>query len=269
VPVSERGKARSWNRHEQPAAPPDADERAAWEAERERLMAMLSQQQRVAQTGLITAGLVHEVGNHVMLIHGLAYLALRGCDPAKWRSTLQQVQAQCEELSDTMRTILAFAGRREEGAVATFRVGDVIAQAVRLLRPLARDRGVALRDEVRRDAVLIGEQRLLVQALVNLGSNAVRACDGRPGTVALRADLLQGRLCRIEVEDDGLGIPEHLRHRLFRPFVTGHAGSGGSGLGLFLVRRVVRGMGGSIHVTTSPEGTRFRLDVPATAPPCS
>jgi signal transduction histidine kinase len=265
--MSKRIKGEPWPRHRQPLTAPDADERAAWEAERERLFGMLWQQQRLAQTGLITAGLVHEVGNQLMLLQGLAYVALRAEDPAKWRDALEQVQVRSEDLSDTMRTILAFAGRQEEGTVATFRVKDVVAQAVRLLRPLAQERRVSLKDGVRGDAVLIGEQRLLVQALVNLGSNAVRACVGRRGTVTLRADLLQGRRCRIEVEDDGPGIPEHLRHRLFRPFVTGHAGAGGNGLGLFLVRRVVRSMGGSIHVTTSPDGTRFRLDLPATTPP--
>lgn len=253
------------------AAPPtngaaDSQDGAAWQKERQRLLGMLAQQQRVAQTGLITAGLVHEVANHAMLIKGLAYTALRGCDPQRWRAALKQIEGRCDELSETMDTVLAFAGRKQESEIQTFRAADVVDQAARLLRPLALARRVSLFASVQADTVLVGEQRLLVQALMNLGSNAVRACDGRPGCVTIRASCVDDRLCRIEVQDDGLGVPEYLRHRLFRPFVTSQTGSEGTGLGLFLVRQAVRRMGGVICVETSPKGTRVQVDLPATRP---
>lgn len=239
------------------------EERAAWAQERERLLSMVAQQQRVAQTGLVTSGLVHEVSNHVMLINGLAYMALRGCDPAKWKSTLGQIQERCDEISETMRTVLDFVGRRQEGRLESFRVSGVLEEAARLLRPLALAKSIGIDRQVRHDAVLLGERRLLVQALVNLASNAVRAYDGATGRIRLSASSSDGTRCLIDVEDRGGGIPEHLRHRLFRPFVTGHASSGGSGLGLFLVRQVVRRMGGTIRVESSRFGTKIRLDLPA------
>jgi signal transduction histidine kinase len=242
-------------------------ERAAWEKERERLLSMLSQQQRVAQTGLTTAGLVHEIANQVMLVQGLAFMALRSRDPVRWRENLQQIQARCDDISDTMRTVLDFVGRRAEGDLETFRASDIVAGAARLVRPLAMTKSVGIERRVEQDAVLVGERRMLVQALVNLVSNAIRACDGQPGCVRLGVTCTDERRCVIEVEDDGLGIPEALRPRLFRPFVTGHAGSGGSGLGLFVVRQVVRRMGGTIRVRTSPGGTSVRLDLPSSGPP--
>nr|MDJ0974683.1 ATP-binding protein [Planctomycetota bacterium] len=70
---------------------------------------------------------------------------------------------------------------------------------------------------------------------------------------------------RIEVEDNGPGIPGHLRRRIFRPFVTGDAKDGGRGVGLFIVRQAVRRLGGSIRVESGPKGTRFGIDLPALA----
>ena len=249
--------------HTAPAPPGLDDERAAWARERERLLSMLAQQQRVAQTGLVTSGLVHEVANHVMLIKGLSYMALRGCDPRAWRDTLGQIQTRCDEISETMRTVLDFVGRREEGRLESFPVSGVLEETARLLRPLAMAKSIGIDREVEEDTLLLGERRMLVQALVNLASNAIRAYDGAAGRIALRATSpVRGR-CRIDVRDGGPGIPEDLRHRLFRPFVTGHAASGGSGLGLFLVRQVVRRMGGTIRVESSPRGTDIQLDLPA------
>jgi signal transduction histidine kinase len=201
-----------------------------------------------------------------MLIKGLSFTALRGCDPARWRSALKQIDERCEALSETMATVLAFAGRRKEPDLKTFRAADVVAQAERLLRPLALSKGVSLSAHVDEDMVFIGEPRPLVQALMNLGSNAVRACDGRGGRVTLHASRVDEGTCRLMVKDDGLGVPEYLRHRLFRPFVTSQAASEGTGLGLFLVRQTVRRMGGVIRVETSPAGTCVQLDLPATRP---
>jgi signal transduction histidine kinase len=68
------------------------------------------------------------------------------------------------------------------------------------------------------------------------------------------------------VIDDGPGIPDDMRGRLFRPFATGHRDTGGRGLGLFVVRQAIRKLGGSIRVETSSSGTTFRLEFPSAKP---
>jgi signal transduction histidine kinase len=245
----------------------------AWADERGRLLNMLAQQQRLAQAGLLTAGLAHEISNHVMVITGLAFSAQRSVDPKRWRNTLAKIQERCDDLSQTLSTILAFAGRREQdGRRGAFSAGAVVAQATRLLRPLAIEQGVGLVHTVTADAELHGDERLAVQALVNVGSNAIRACAGRPGRIELDVATLPGGTCRIQVKDDGPGIPEHLRPGVFRPFVTSQTDTGGHGLGLFIVRRAVGQLGGRIRLETSSTGTSICLDlpipsVPASAPP--
>ena len=119
-----------------------------------------------------------------------------------------------------------------------------------------------LEHSVEGDGGVLGDSRLLVQALVNLASNAIRACAETKGRVRIEASSPTDGFCRFEVIDDGPGIPEAMRGRLFRPFSTGSAASGGNGLGLFIVRQSVRRLGGTIRVRTSPSGTTFVVDLP-------
>lgn len=233
-----------------------------WIEERARLLNLLAQQQRLAQTGLLTAGLAHEISNHVMVITGIAFAAQRSIDPSSWKGALEKIRERCDDLSQTMATILAFADRREHSLKTTFYASDVVAQAVRLLRPLALKNVIAFGHHVHDDALLAGDERLAVQALVNLGSNAIRACAGRPSRLAIRVSAAGEGKCRITVEDDGPGIPENLRAGIFRPFVTSQTDTNGHGLGLFIVRRAVVKLGGSIRVETSSQGTTFHLDLP-------
>ena len=241
---------------------PELEGDAAWVEERARLMNLLAQQQRLAQTGLLTAGLAHEISNHVMVIAGLAFAAQRSIDPASWKEALGQIEERCRDLSQTMETILAFADRRKTTLQTTFQASHVVQEAVRLLRPLALKSAVSFSHDVQIDATIAGDERALVQALVNLGSNAIRACEGRSSHLAIRVTSGGAGTCRILVEDDGPGIPEHLRRGIFRPFTTSQTDSNGHGLGLFIVRRAIVKLGGSIRVQTSSEGTTFTVDVP-------
>jgi signal transduction histidine kinase len=239
-----------------------SDAAARWAAERERLLELLAQQQRVAQTGLVTAGLIHDANNHLATMSGAAYLALGSTNPEDWRSALEGVQEQCSVLSETMRSFLAFVRRRDEDEIRSFRLSDAIEQATRLVGPLAHEHRVTVRADVVDDGEAAGHLRLAVQALVNLASNAIRACRANGGEVVLVASRPIDTTCRLEVRDTGPGIPEDIRRRIFRPFAT-QGDQGGHGLGLFVVRQTVRQMGGHIRVRTSPRGTTFTIDAPS------
>ena len=233
-----------------------------WAAERERLLELLAQQQRVAQTGLVTAGLIHDANNHLATMSGAAYLALGSQKPEDWRSALEGVQEQCTALSETMRSFLAFVRRRDDMELRSFRLSDAIEQASGLVAPLAHEHRVIVGTDVVEDGEVAGHLRLATQALVNLASNAIRACRGNGGEIVLVASRPRGTSCRLEVRDTGPGIPEDIRRRIFRPFAT-QGGQGGHGLGLFVVRQAVRQMGGRIRVRTSPRGTTFTIDLPS------
>ena len=227
------------------------------------LLEMLAQQQRVAQMGLITSGLAHDVKNHIFVLMGNADLALCSANPQEWRDALTRIKERCRELSDVTNAFLGFVRRNQTSASESFDVSQAVRQACSLAQPLARQVRVEIAGDVPTGFRVAGEPRLLIQALLNLISNALRAIDDDQGQITVSAIGLPGKAtCRIEVRDTGPGIPEVIRRRLFRPFATGHPERGGTGMGLFIVRQAVRRLDGSIRVRTSPRGTQFQIDLP-------
>ncbi|KIU03872.1 hypothetical protein SZ60_03055 [Frigoribacterium sp. MEB024] len=166
---------------------------------------------------------------------------------------------------------LLVLARADEGALGVTRrpvdLDDlVVAETARL-------RGVARRDargSLTVDATAVGPARvdgdegLLGQVVHNLVANAARHADTR---VAVALDERDGRAV-LTVDDDGAGVAEADRERVFERFVrldeARARDSGGSGLGLAIVREIVRVHGGSVSITTSPlGGARFVVDLPA------
>ena len=107
------------------------------------------------------------------------------------------------------------------------------------------------------------EERYLHRVLQNLVTNALRYAQSR---IVMRVEESEDQVV-IHVDDDGPGIPEHERERVFKPFArldkSRHRASGGYGLGLSIVKRIVDWHGGEIRVDESPEGgARFTVTLP-------
>jgi signal transduction histidine kinase len=107
----------------------------------------------------------------------------------------------------------------------------------------------------RGEATVRGDGVLLERVLENLVDNALQAGAAR---IDLSLSVQDGKAV-IEVRDDGPGIPEHLRKRVFDPFVSGGTGSG---LGLAVVADVLASHGGDIAVLPNDPGARFRIELP-------
>ncbi len=101
----------------------------------------------------------------------------------------------------------------------------------------------------------------LFRILLNLVRNAAEALQAKGGEIVIAA-AREGARVRIDVSDDGPGLPEAAKARLFTPFASA-AKPGGSGLGLVIARDLARAHGGDIMlVATGPGGTRFRVEIP-------
>jgi nitrogen-specific signal transduction histidine kinase len=129
------------------------------------------------------------------------------------------------------------------------------------VRLILEDRGIAHFD-----------QHKIQRAIHNLARNAAEAiasADARPsvppgaprGTFTVRVRRRADDALLIDCEDDGPGIPEEIRERLFDSFAT-HGKVGGTGLGLAIVRKVVDDHGGTIEVDSEPGRTVFRIILP-------
>lgn len=234
------------------------------EAERDEILEHLRHVDRVGEAGLMTAGLAHDLANQLTAVAGAAELALARPSPESVREGLDDVLVHARRMHDTLDAFLSFMRHREH-RVREFCVSELIEGVQALLAPVARADGVVILGSAPRTARIRADRQLLEQAIVNLALNAVRAAATGGGRVSLTAsECAPGRI-RISVRDTGCGIPDDVRAHLFEPFVTGHAASGGHGLGMYVVRKVVEHYDGTIDVDTSASGTRIDIELAAAA----
>src|SRR5262249_32117247 len=106
-----------------------------------------------------------------------------------------------------------------------------------------------------------GDDGLLSAALINLHRNAIQAAP-RGSAVAIRGSREKDRY-RVEVRDEGPGIPSNLQERVFEPFFSTR--EKGTGLGLPLARKILQAHGGDLHLSSRPGETVFRAELPLPA----
>ena len=200
--------------------------------------------------------------NAVMGFGQLLEMATLGSDD---QESVRMIMAAGRHLLDLVDEVLDI-GRIDAGELTlrleSVRAGDVIQEAIDLVRPLAASRSIRLRSDVDGSAVaVIADHQRLKQVILNLMSNAVKYNRwGGTVTVACRQGD-NGRIC-IEVVDTGPGIASQDLDRLFAPFdrlgVEQDTSVQGTGLGLALSKRLVEAMGGILSVESeSGSGSTF------------
>ena len=131
-----------------------------------------------------------------------------------------------------------------------------------LVAPSAETRGVRIELEPNQALPANGEERAVIQILVNLLGNAVRHSPNG-GTVTLRLASTEN-MASVIVSDQGAGIAPADQQRIFERFERANSEEGGTGLGLAISRRLARSMGGDISLESAPKmGARFTLSLPS------
>lgn len=180
------------------------------------------------------------------------------------QQTISMITEQTEQLSKMVRTLLDMSelqtiARDEEIAIAAL-VEEVLAD----LEPLAQEKGINLIEKCD-NVLLMGSDILIYRLVYNLVENAIKY-NFSDGTVTVTATQQNSQL-HLTVEDTGNGIPEELKERIFEPFFrldkSRSRELGGVGLGLALVREIVRVHNGSILVKNNANsGTTFEVIFP-------
>ncbi|RMH38473.1 MAG: response regulator [Deltaproteobacteria bacterium] len=233
--------------------------------QRRELERQLALADRMASLSLIAAGVAHEVNNPLSLVTtnlALAERAMASGDDA--RSYLRAARDGAERAAAVIGDLRALA----KPAAATpevVAVRGVLESTATLVRARARDRAAVAVDAAP-DVAVVADRGRIGQVVLNLTLNALDAVD--PARAAVNRVVLRARrdgdVACIEVEDNGPGIPESVRERLFEPFFTTRGDRGGTGLGLAVARRIVEDAGGRIEVDTRVgRGTVFRVRLPA------
>jgi len=188
--------------------------------------------------------------------------------PAQRERLLDNMIQDVERLEGLVEQVLSVSRDAEGTALGHVERLDPAAEIETVLRemaPFLRSRGAAVTTDLDGSCRIRGERHLLRTAVRNLVHNAVQYS---PPPAVIRVTLRpRGGRCRLTVHDEGPGIPRREQQRIFESFVRGdHAGlnPGGSGLGLYLVKRNAERLGGRVELESSPgRGAAFTLDLPA------
>jgi signal transduction histidine kinase len=245
-----------------------------------RLERRTAESERLAELGLLTGGLAHELKNPLSTLQ-LNLQLLREdledrqrtpggqtSDPqlARMVRRLHGLNAETNRLRAILDDFLRYAGRVELDRRPTD-LGQLAEELVDFLSPQAQLAKVRVEVRVRTGSTEMEvDPRLLKQALLNLLLNAIQHTP-QGGTVAV--EISTGKAARggrphirLEVSDTGRGIPAEDLPRVFEPYFSRR--KGGTGLGLPTTRRIIQAHGGEISVQSDPaSGSRFIVTLPS------
>jgi len=222
----------------------------------DRIAASLRREQR------FSAELSHELRTPVSRIVAEAELALRRERPgSEYRSALELVLRNAQQVASTIEALVAAAQQEAGLARGTADAYEAATKAVKASEPAASERGVTIEIEKPARPIRVGvEPELAASILQPVVENAVRYGRQR---VTLSVDRNGSRVVYL-VDDDGPGVEEAERERIFEPGRRGAAAldSVGAGLGLALARRLARAASGEVEAVPNGAGGRFAVSLP-------
>ena len=245
--------------------------RSAEELARQR--ESLHQREKLAALGSLLAGVAHELNNPLSVVVARAVLLEEQGDPATQSAALK-IRTAAERCARIVRTFLAMARQQQpqRGPVA---INDVILAALDIASYAIRTSSIELTLELSKGMPLIdADADQLHQVMLNLIINAQQSLQEHPMPRRLRVtscfDYISNMIS-IAIADNGPGIPEHLRKRIFEPYFTTKPMGVGTGVGLAVSLGIVEAHGGTLAAACPLDGGAvFTIRLPAgdAAVPC-
>lgn len=238
------------------------------------IQSQLMQQDRLATLGQLVADMAHELNNPLTSILGHTQLLLQNNLPATMRTDLMLVEIHTQRAVKIVANLLNFARNRKPQRTLTV-VNEVITCTLELRQYHLHTHNIATDLCLTPDLPLINTDAFqLQQVILNLIVNAEQALTDpdwrehalQPAQLVIESDyvpMTQGSnaMIVVRVRDNGPGIPPEIRQRIFEPFFTTRAT--GTGLGLSISSRIIRSLGGCIHIHSTPaDGTTVEILLP-------
>jgi signal transduction histidine kinase len=242
-------------------------------AARLRTVEHLRHADRLTTVGKLASGVAHELGTPLNVVMGRAKMVSSGeAEGDEVNECARIIFQQAQHMTGIIRQLLDFARRRTPSR-APEDLSLLAERTLSLLKPMATKRGVTLSQEVPAGFTVEVDAGQMQQVLTNLVMNGLHAM-GRPGTLRVRVQVLRAtppadvggaeqEWVRLDVEDEGSGIPPDVLPHVFEPFFTTKDVGEGTGLGLSVSYGMVRDHGGWIDVKSEPgRGSCFSIYLP-------
>lgn len=238
-----------------------------------RLERELVNAERLAAVGQTVAGMAHCVKNILHGLKGGSYMINIGLakdNTEKLQTGWKMVQRNIARTSDLVQDLLSYSKEREP-QLEPCRPNEIAEEVIELMQEVAGEQNVTLELDLSAqiDEVIM-DQRSLHRSLLNLVSNAIDACrdDPNPGKshkVTLTTALAPDDMIRFDVRDNGSGMSDEVKSKLFSSFFS-TKGPQGTGLGLLVTAKLIEEHNGTISVDSQLDvGTTFSIRLPLTA----
>jgi PAS domain S-box-containing protein len=222
--------------------------------------------EKLAAIGQLSAGVAHELNTPLGSVLGYARLLLKD----KTLTAAQKEQAsviaeQAKKSSSIIQGLLRFARQssRAKKTLEICQLNDIIKETRPLLETELTKRKIDLTTDLAPLPAIMADAQELEQVVLNLSMNAIQAI-GSKGWINIKTRQSGNRIL-MSIADNGPGIPEAIRSRIFDPFYTTKPIGEGTGLGLSICSGIIGDLGGTINIDSSPEeGTTIRVSFPFT-----
>jgi signal transduction histidine kinase len=236
-----------------------------------RLLKELAQKERLASLGQASAEFVHDLGNPLTIVWGYVQLLAKKLEQsekengaktstsAKELNIIEQNVRLCRELL----TMWQSYGSVEAAPHKPISISGIIREVAKGVGPMAVQNGLELKCAICDDpCTLLGDSVQMTRAIQNVLINAIQASAERKGSVAVSC-VRKDFYVDVRVEDTGCGIAPAQMAKIFDPYFTTKQGKSGTGLGLYITKKVVEDHNGSIKVDSTPQaGSSFTIRLP-------
>src|SRR6185369_11814116 len=228
------------------------------------LLRQLAYNEKMAELGKISAGVVHELNAPLSVIISASQMIMREEGvPGAVQEMISRISSEAQRLSQLTKGLLNFSSHDETiGEVDPNLTVDFILNFLNF--EAARRRVVVLKQYDYTLPVIRLDSNLLKQILLNIIMNALQAMEPDGGKLLVETAATENETIRLTIADNGPGIPAEAIDRIFDRYFTTKKPGEGTGLGLFVTKNLVETMGGHIEVTSRiGGGTTFTVTLPA------
>jgi PAS domain S-box-containing protein len=230
--------------------------------EQKMLRFKLMQSEKLAGIGTLASGIAHEINNPLAGILGMAEAIKDEEDADLIESYANDIVEYAVNASNIVKELSAYSRSAKHEGNSTVELSSILENSIKMAKHSATFTKIELVQELEPDCLVIANSGELQQVFVNLIINAIHAMGERSGTLTLECSRV-GEFGRVVIRDTGAGIAEEELSQIFDPFYTTKPVGVGTGLGLFVVYRIVTKYGGTIDVNSvEGQGTSFIIKFP-------
>lgn len=206
----------------------------------------------------------HDLKGPLASVMGIVNLARLERNDPQMQPYFDMIEKSVKRLDRTLMDLIELARTRKGNSkLSSINIKDLLEEIINSLRHLSDFHRINFELKVDHEIEIRADKVLVLSVFQNLIHNAINYCNHQSPWIRIKAErMTQG--VRVEIADNGKGIPEHVRDRVFEMFYRGHPDSSGSGLGLFIVKNALDKMKGQIRFETETgKGTTFFVEIPS------